>query len=108
MTWYWVWAIVQVIFTRLLLLAAMTYIVIDICWKGNGQVTYLLTALFNMLMFFGFGSVGMVSMYDKFNTRYIPWILRQQEQKKEEEIKREEQQECSNTETKNIEILKNK
>jgi hypothetical protein len=87
MTWYWTWAIVKVIFTRLLMVAAMTYIVIDICWQGNGQITYLLTAIFNMLMFFGFGSLGMVNMYDKFNNRYIPWILKQGEINIEKENK---------------------
>lgn len=74
MTWYWTWAILKVIFTRLLMVAAMTYIVIDICWQGNGQYTYFLMALFNILMFLGFGSLGMVSMYDKYNNKYIPWL----------------------------------
>lgn len=87
MAYYWTFAILRVIFTRLLLLAAMTYIVIDICWQGNGQYTYFLMAFFNILMFFGFGSLGMVSMYDKFNTRYIPWILKQKGIENEGKVK---------------------
>lgn len=83
MIYYWIIAIIKVIFIRLLLVAAMTFIVIDICWQGNGQYTYFLMALFNILMFLGFGFLGMVNMYDKFNTRYIPWIEKQIEIKKE-------------------------
>lgn len=76
MTFYWILAIIKTIFTRLLMVAAMTYIVIDICWKGNNQYTYLLMAVFNILMFLGFGMLGLVSMYDKYNNRYIPFIRR--------------------------------
>lgn len=83
-TFYWVIEILKVIFTRLLTVAAMTYIVIDICWKGNGQATYLLTALFNLLMFIGFGSIGMVRMYDRYNNSHIPWIKRKIEEKEKE------------------------
>ena len=61
------------------MVAAMTYIVIDICWQGNGQYTYFLMAIFNILMFLGFGCLGMVSMYDKYNNKYIPWIKRELE-----------------------------
>ena len=81
MTYYWVLGILKVIFTRLLTVAAMTYIVIDICWQGNAQYTYLLMAVFNIFMFIGFGSLGMVSMYDKFNNRYIPWVKKQLNEK---------------------------
>lgn len=109
MTYYWVMAIIKLILTRLLLVAAMTYIVIDICWQGNNQYTYFLMAVFNLLMFFGFGSLGMVSMYDKFNTRYIPWILQQQAKKNEEENKKKgEKDTCSSTEIKNLETSRNK
>ena len=85
MTYYWIWAIIQVVLTRLLTVAAMTYIVIDICWQGNGQYTYFLMAIFNILMFVGFGLLGMVSMYDKFNNRYIPWVQQQIDEKKSEQ-----------------------
>lgn len=107
MTYYWVIAITKVIFTRLLLLAAMTYIVIDICWQGNGQYTYFLMAFFNILMFLGFGSLGCVGMYDKFNNKYIPWILKQGEKKNKNKKKKENKQ-CLSLETKNSEISKNK
>lgn len=70
--YYWIIDIARLVLTRLLGVAAMTYIVIDICWKGNGQYTYMLVALFNLLMFFGFGALGMVKRYDDYNLRYIP------------------------------------
>ena len=91
MTYYWLIAIIKIIFTRLLLVAAMTYIVIDICWQGNGQYTYFLTAIFNILMFVGFGFLGMVGMYDKYNERYIPWVKRQIDLKGIKEDKKENQ-----------------
>lgn len=83
MVYYWTFAILKVVFIRLLLVAAMTYIVIDICWQGNGQYTYFLMALFNILMFIGFGLIGMVGMYDKFNNNYIPWVKRKLEENEE-------------------------
>lgn len=108
---YWVIAVLRVIFTRLLLLAAMTYIVIDICWQGNGQWTYFLMALFNILMFMGFGLLGMVGMYDKFNTRYIPWILKQEDNqvnKKTKKRKKKEKKTCSSMATKSSATSRNK
>ena len=87
MTFYWIIEIIKVIFTRLLTIAAMTYIVIDICWKGNGQATYLLTAIFNLLMFIGFGSLGMVRMYERYNNSHIPWLKRKIEEKEKENAK---------------------
>ena len=102
MKWYWFWGIMKVIFTRLLMVAAMTYIVIDICWQGNGQYTYFLMAFFNILMFLGFGSIGLVQMYDKFNNRYIPWILKQGK------IKEKETEKCLSLETKNSSTSKNR
>ena len=85
MGYYWTLAILKVVFTRLLMVAAMTYIVIDICWQGNGQYTYFLMAIFNILMFVGFGFLGLVNMYDKFNNNYIPWVIKQKEQRDERE-----------------------
>lgn len=75
-TYYWILNILKLIFTRLVTIAAMTYLVIDICWQGNGQYTYLLMSFFNMMMFLGFGMLGLVNMYDKYDKRYIPYIRR--------------------------------
>lgn len=87
MKFYWIIEIIKVILIRLLTIAAMTYIVIDICWKGNGQVTYLLVAIFNLLMFIGFGSLGMVKMYERYNNSHIPWLKRKIEEKEKENAK---------------------
>lgn len=83
MSYYWTIAIIKLICIRLLAVAAMTYIVIDICWKGNGQYTYFLTAVFNILMFASFGLLGMANMYDKYDKRFIPWVKRKLEEKEE-------------------------
>ena len=95
--YYWFFAILKLILTRLVMIAGLTYIVIDICWQGNGQYTYFLVAIFNILMFLGFGSLGMVSMYDKYNNRYIPWLKKQIANK-------ESTTQCLSTETKISEI----
>ena len=51
--------------------------------KGNGNFALILFAIANVLMFTGFGLMGLGSMYDKYKDEHIPTIKERTKRLKE-------------------------
>lgn len=70
----------------------IVYIVI----KGTYDYTYILLAVINLIMFACFGLLSLISAYDFFNEKHIPFIEEQLNETKrkqqEEELRKEEEQ----------------
>lgn len=69
--------------------------IIYIVIKGTYDYTYILLAIINLMMFACFGLISLISAYDFFNEKHIPFIEEQLNETKrkqaEEELRREEE-----------------
>lgn len=63
------------------------YFSISLMIEGMGDTTYIYLALFNILMFIGFGLISLSSGYNYYLDRHIPYL-----QQKIKEMKREEKE----------------
>ena len=93
MRYYWLKSGAVDILTKCLTLAITSIGMVYIMIEGSQDYNLLLLALVNLLMFAGFGLIGMVSTYDFYNESYVPYML--------EQIKNNENKE-------NLELVENK
>lgn len=66
------WAIIKDIIFKGLTVGLTTYFLIYIFVEGNGDYSLFLVALANLMMFTGFGLMGLSGMYDKYIQNHIP------------------------------------
>lgn len=95
MRYYWITSGAVDILTKCLTLAITSIGMVYIMIEGSQDYNLLLLALVNLLMFAGFGLIGMVNTYDFYNESYVPYMM---EQIKNNEIK----------DTKDLELVENK
>ena len=74
-TWFMAWSLVGDIFTKLITMAASTYLVIFIFIEGNGDWSLIGLSLTNILMFICFGLLALNKAYDKYLNEHIPVII---------------------------------
>ena len=90
-SWYILWATIRDIFMKGLTIALSTWFILYIFIEGNGEWGLVFLALANILMFAGFGLVGLATVYDKYLEEHIPVIKQRIKKLKEEELKREQE-----------------
>lgn len=73
-SWYIFWATIRDIFLKGLTVALSTWFVLYIFIEGSGEWGLLGLAISNILMFSGFGLVGLATVYDKYLEEHIPVI----------------------------------
>ena len=77
MRYYWVTSGTVDILTKCVTLALTSIGMVYIMIEGSQDYNLLLLAVVNLLMFAGFGLVGMVNTYDFYNESYVPYMLEQ-------------------------------
>ena len=70
--WFMFWAIIKDILFKGCTVGLSTYLVMYTFLEGNGDYSLFLVALSNILLFAGFGAMGMAGMYDKYIDEHIP------------------------------------
>lgn len=74
MTYYWIKSVVLDVLIKCLTLAIASIGMIYIMIEGSGDYNLLFLAGVNLLMFAGFGLIGLVKTYDFFNDEYVPYM----------------------------------
>lgn len=90
MTYYWIKSGLMDVLTRCLTLGLMSVGMIYIIIEGTKDYSLLFLAGVNLLMFAGFGLIGLVKTYDFYNDSFVPYMLEKIEEAREleEEAKR--------------------
>lgn len=70
--WFMGWAIVRDIIFKGITVSLTTYLVIFAFVEGNGDYSLFLVALANLLLFAGFGTMGLSGMYKKYVDEHLP------------------------------------
>jgi hypothetical protein len=70
--WFMFWAIMRDILFKGCTVGLSTYLVMYTFVEGNGDYSLFLVALSNILLFAGFGAMGLAGMYDKYLDEHIP------------------------------------
>ena len=70
--WFMFWAIIRDILFKGCTVGLSTYLVMYTFVEGNGDYSLFLVALSNILLFSGFGAMGLAGMYDKYVEEHIP------------------------------------
>lgn len=70
--WFMFWAIIRDILFKGVTVALTTYFIVYMFVEGNGDYSLFLVALANLIMFAGFGLMGLSGMYDNYIQRHIP------------------------------------
>jgi hypothetical protein len=81
-SWYLLWATIRDIFMKGVTIAVSTWFVLYIFIEGSGNWSLIGLAIANILMFAGFGLVGLATVYDKYLEEHIPVIKERIEQLK--------------------------
>jgi hypothetical protein len=81
-SWYLLWATIRDIFMKGVTIAVSTWFVLYIFIEGSGNWNLIGLAIANILMFAGFGLVGLATVYDKYLEEHIPVIKERIEQLK--------------------------
>ena len=89
MKYYWIKSCIIDIITKCLTLAITSIGMVYIMIEGSKDYNLLLLAGVNLLMFAGFGLIGLTNSYDFYNDSYVPYML--------EQIKAREEQESNQT-----------
>lgn len=85
---YWTTSVIKDIIIKAATIGISTSCIIYIAIKGTYDYMYFLLAVVNLIMFTCFGLLSLVSAYDFFNEKHIPYIKEQlygTKRKKEEE-----------------------
>lgn len=77
MRYYWITSGMIDIITKCLTLAVTTVGMVYIMIEGSQDYNLLMLAIVNLLMFAGFGLMGLVGAYDFYNESYVPYMLEQ-------------------------------
>ena len=75
MKYYWIKSGALDIIIKCLTLALTSIGMIYIMIEGSGDYNLLFLAGVNLLMFAGFGLIGLVKTYDFFNNEFVPYML---------------------------------
>jgi hypothetical protein len=70
--WFMFWAIIRDIIFKGFTVGLSTYFIMYTFIEGNGDYSLFLIALSNILLFAGFGSMGLAGMYNKYLEEHIP------------------------------------
>lgn len=70
--WFMFWAIFRDILFKGVTVALSVYLIVYTFVEGNGDYSLFLVALANLLLFAGFGTMGLAGMYDKYMEEHIP------------------------------------
>ena len=95
-SYYIFWATIRDIFIKGLTIALSTWFVLYIFIEGSGEWGLLGLAIANILMFVGFGLVGLATIYDKYLEEHIPIIkekiskLKEMDKIKQQKVEEEE------------------
>ena len=84
MKYFWVTSVMKDAIIKCATLGATTVGLIYIVIQGSNDYNMLLLAIVNLLMFICFGFLSLVSAYDFFNQKHVPYMIEQI--KKEETI----------------------
>lgn len=95
--YFWITSVIKDIFTKVLTIAATSAGLIYIVIVGSKDYTLFLLAIVNLIMFVCFGLITLVSAYDFFNEKHIPF-LRERLEEIENEAKIKESMEVVTTE----------
>ena len=85
MTYYWIKSCIGDILVKCLTLAITSIGMVYIMIEGSKDYNLLLLAVVNLLMFAGFGLIGLVKAYDFYNDSYVPYMLEQLKKNKSEQ-----------------------
>lgn len=92
---FWLTSLIKDISCKGLTIAASVGCILYIVIKGTYDYTYILLAVINLLMFACFGLLSLISAYEFFNERHIPFIEEQLNETKrrqeEADMQREEE-----------------
>lgn len=77
MRYYWITSGLVDVLTKCLTLAITTVGMVYIMIEGSQDYNLLMLAIVNLLMFAGFGLMGLVGAYDFYNESYVPYMLEQ-------------------------------
>jgi hypothetical protein len=83
MKYFWITSTIQDIVSKVLVIVISTAGLIYIVVVGSNDYNMLILAFANIMMFISFGLLALVSAYNFFNEKYIPFILEQIEEKEE-------------------------
>jgi len=70
--WFMFWAIIRDIIFKGITVGLSTYLIMYTFISGNGDYSLFLIALANILLFAGFGAMGLAGMYNKYIEEHIP------------------------------------
>lgn len=73
--WFMFWAIIRDIIFKGFTVGLSTYLIMYTFVEGNGDYSLFLVALSNILLFSGFGAMGLAGMYDKYIEEHIPALV---------------------------------
>lgn len=85
MKYYWIKSCIIDIITKCLTLALTSIGMVYIMIEGSKDYNLLLLAGVNLLMFAGFGLIGLTNSYDFYNDSYVPYMLEQIKAREEQE-----------------------
>lgn len=74
MWWYLLVKITENVLFKALSIAASTWLVFDIVTAGNGDISLIFSAISNIVMFLGFGLMGLSSAYNHHDGKYMTLI----------------------------------
>lgn len=82
MWWYLLVKITENVLFKALSIAASTWLVFDIVTAGNGDISLIFSAIANIVMFLGFGLMGLSSAYTHHDGKYMTLIREKTERLK--------------------------
>lgn len=98
---YWIDSVTKDVLIKAFTVGATTCGLIYIVIQGSNDYNLLLLAAVNLVMFICFGLLSLNGAYEFYLNKHVPYMLDQINKRKEKE-------ECSDLETSNSEIYKNK
>lgn len=82
--YYWLWSVIKDLLIKGIMFVSSTVGIIYMCIEGSKDLTLLLFAVVNLVMFICFGLLALNQAYEFFNNRHIPYMI-----EKIKEIKKE-------------------
>lgn len=91
--YFWTTSVIKDVLTKCATLAATTIGLIYIVIQGSNDYNLLFLAIVNLLMFMCFGFISLVSAYDFYNQRHVPYMVEQLQKVHEQEAQKEQEEE---------------
>ena len=104
MKYFWITSTISDVLVKCITLALTSIGMIYIMIQGSGDYNLLFLAAVNLLMFAGFGLIGLTKAYDFYNDEYIPFMQHTIKQATEMEVK---EKECDDNTKATKEVLEN-